>query len=85
VRHKTETKEGNRLLVDIGKKISEYRQAAGITQTELGSRLGVSRFQMSKHESGAAEMPITRLFRICQELNVLPPEFVRALSLRKKK
>ena len=85
MRHKTETKEGNRLLVAIGKKISEHRQAAGITQADLGARLNVSRFQMSKHESGAAEMPVTRLFRICQELNVLPTEFVRALSLRKKK
>jgi len=72
-----QTKQGDSLLRAIGETISEARDNVGVTQTELARRVHVSRFQMCKHESGQAEMPITRLFEICTALKVKPTEFMR--------
>ena len=39
----------------LGQRISEYRKKLGISQEELGARLGVSRQAVSKWESGVSQ------------------------------
>jgi transcriptional regulator with XRE-family HTH domain len=87
-RQRRETKQGvtraeldrcGLLLESIGVAIGDARKDLGVTQTELARRVRVSRFQMSKHESGTAEMPVTRLFEICQALKVKPTDFMRGV------
>ena len=38
----------------LGQRISQYRKALGISQEELGARLGVSRQAVSKWETGVS-------------------------------
>lgn len=40
---------------EIGRKIRELRKAAGLTQSELASRLGVQKAAVAKYESGEIE------------------------------
>ena len=85
LRQRIVTKDDTKLLRAIGSTVADYREAIGITQTELGARVKVSRFQMSKHESGAAEMPVTRLFNICKQLQITPLNFLKELDKTLKK
>ncbi|WP_418725753.1 helix-turn-helix transcriptional regulator [Dysosmobacter sp.] len=38
----------------LGQRISGYRKALGVSQEELGARLGVSRQAVSKWETGGS-------------------------------
>jgi DNA-binding XRE family transcriptional regulator len=80
MRRKLESDAGVTLLQVIGRKIAESRDEIGLTQTELARRIHVSRFQMCKHESGGAEMPMTRFFDICSVLRVTPNDLLRAIT-----
>lgn len=40
---------------EIGRKIRELRKSAGLTQSELASRLGVQKAAVAKYESGEIE------------------------------
>ena len=48
-------------MMTLGQRIAQYRKAMGISQEELGGRLGVSRQAVSKWETDAAR----RTWRIC--------------------
>jgi len=78
LRQRKTTKQDGLLLEAIGRTIYDARMELGLTQTELARRARVSRFQMCKHESGTAEMPITRLVDICRHLKVRPFEMMRS-------
>ena len=41
--------------MDIGNKIKQLRQKAGITQEQLGTRLSVSAQSISKWETGVSQ------------------------------
>ena len=77
MRQRKTTKQDGVLLEAIGKAICDARMELGMTQTELARRARVSRFQMCKHESGQAEMPVTRLFEICTAVKIRPAELLR--------
>jgi DNA-binding XRE family transcriptional regulator len=79
LRQRKETKQSGQVLRAIGEMIADTRGELGVTQTELARRVHVSRFQMCKHESGLAEMPVTRLFEICSALKVKPTDFMRSV------
>lgn len=54
----------------LGQRISEYRRALGISQEELGARLGVSRQAVSKWETGAAAPDMKNLLALAREFGV---------------
>lgn len=56
--------------MDLGEKISQYRKALGISQEELGARLGVSRQAVSKWETNAAAPDMANLMALARELGV---------------
>lgn len=80
MRQRQETPQSKKLLETLGGKLAEHREALGVTQTELARRVRISRSQMCKHEDGAAEMPVTRFFEICQALQVNPPDVMRSVT-----
>lgn len=43
---------------EFGKRIKELRKEAGITQTELGDRIGVSRATVANYEAGKRKIPL---------------------------
>lgn len=56
--------------VAVGNRVRELRTRAGLSQTDLGSRLGVSFQQVQKYEKGVNRMGASRLIQICDALKV---------------
>ena len=52
----------------IGREISELRKASGLSQTELGARIGCDRSYIAKIENGRQHISINVLFKITTEL-----------------
>ena len=50
-------------------RLAELREAAGMTQTELGQIIGVNQHSVSNFENGAHGMSDARKARICTALN----------------
>ena len=56
--------------VAVGNRVRELRTRAGLSQTDLGERLGVSFQQVQKYEKGVNRMGASRLIQICDALKV---------------
>jgi transcriptional regulator with XRE-family HTH domain len=56
--------------VEVGRRVRVERIARGLSQTELGNRIGVTFQQVQKYESGANRISIGRLTRIGQLFGV---------------
>lgn len=54
----------------IGKKISILRKSKGMTQSELGTRIGVKKAQISRLESSARNTTIQTLQKVFNALEV---------------
>lgn len=52
----------------VGRDISELRKAAGLSQTDLGERIGCDRSYIAKIENGRQHISINVLFKIATEL-----------------
>ena len=64
--------EHNR-LTDL---LRELRQDAGLNQTELAERLGVSQTWVSKYELGERRLDLVQLRQVCQALGMSAAKFV---------
>lgn len=56
--------------LEIGKKIKQFRKKAGLTQKELGKKIGRAESSIAQYESGKVEAPINVLQEICNACNV---------------
>lgn len=56
--------------MDWNERIAMVRKAAGLTQEQLGERLGVSRQAVSKWESGQTVPDAVTIARLCETLHV---------------
>ena len=56
--------------IHVGRIVRETRVARGLSQTELGERLGVSFQQVQKYEKGTNRMGASRLLATANILNV---------------
>ena len=54
----------------LGQRITQYRKQLGVSQEELGARLGVSRQAVSKWETGAATLDMENLLALAREFGV---------------
>ncbi|MGE0184062.1 MAG: helix-turn-helix domain-containing protein [Parvularculaceae bacterium] len=54
----------------LGAALQQLRRSRGLTQTELGRRLGVSLQQIQKYESGANRMAASTIFQAAEILGV---------------
>ena len=61
----------------LGQRISQYRKALGISQEELGARLGVSRQAVSKWETSAAVPDMENLLALAREFGVSVAELTQ--------
>lgn len=48
----------------LGEQVRELREAHGLTQQELGAKLGISRQSISELENGKSGMTLDRLSRV---------------------
>ena len=65
-----ETYQATRLALDVGGKIREAREAAGLSQRELAAREGTSPAAMARLESGDAGATLTTLQTVAAALDL---------------
>ncbi len=56
-------------VLDLGRRISQARQEAGMTQTDLGHAVGLDRTSIAKLEAGARKVSATELVAIASALD----------------
>jgi HTH-type transcriptional regulator/antitoxin HipB len=56
--------------VAIGLQIKQARKSKGLTQKELGDRLGITNTQVAKYESGRKNLTTDILHKIATELQI---------------
>ena len=64
------SKKPDLIDVEVGQRIRIQRLAAGLSQSELAERIGVTFQQVQKYEKGANRVGAGRLTRIARVLNV---------------
>jgi transcriptional regulator with XRE-family HTH domain len=67
--------------VEVGRRIRVQRMARGMSQTELGKRIGVTFQQVQKYEKGANRVGAGRLTRIATVLEVPVSTFFGAAGV----
>jgi transcriptional regulator with XRE-family HTH domain len=60
-----------------GQNIKAAREKAGISQTELAERIGTTRQQIGKYETGTQDMTVERMLRIAAALGVEPNTLIK--------
>jgi len=68
--------------VDIGRKVREFRQQAGLSQERLAEMVGVTFQQVQKYENGQTTLNILKLQQIAQALKVSVVDFFGAAPVQ---
>ena len=68
---------------NVGKKIKENRIKLGLTQSELGEKLGVSHKTISRWENANYMPDISMLIPLCNELNITLEELLNSNNAAK--
>jgi transcriptional regulator with XRE-family HTH domain len=66
--------------VHVGRKVRDARVAKGMSQTELGTLLGVSFQQVQKYEKGTNRLGASRLWATATALDLPVPYFFEGLQ-----
>ncbi len=67
---------------EIGKRIRQYRQDAGLSQEALAELVGVSFQQVQKYESGHTTLNILKLQHVSDALKVQVSDFFDATPVK---
>jgi ribosome-binding protein aMBF1 (putative translation factor) len=59
-----------RLALDVGEKIRDAREAAGLSQRELAARMGTSQAAVARLEAGGVGATLTTLQRVAAALDL---------------
>lgn len=73
-------KELNKIDILTGLRVRKLRIALGISQSMLGDAIEVTFQQIQKYERGANRMGSSRLFYICQALNITVSELFKDIE-----
>jgi transcriptional regulator with XRE-family HTH domain len=63
-------KKPNPVDVEVGRRIRFERMASGLSQTDLGTKIGVTFQQVQKYEKGTNRVGASRLTQIAKALDV---------------
>lgn len=74
---------GQELLRDLGRRLREVRQRAGLSVSELARLAEVSRRHLTEVEAGRSNPTVTRLVDLAQALDVDPAELLALDSARR--
>ena len=64
----------------VGKRLRALREEAGMSQTALGERSGITFQQVQKYENGVNRVSIGRLIQFCEALGVPTSQVLDGLS-----
>ena len=65
-----ETYEATRLALDVGEKVRDAREAAGLSQRDLAARMGTSQAAVARLEAGGVGATLTTLQRMAAALDL---------------
>ena len=65
---------------EVGTRLRALREEAGMSQTALGERSGITFQQVQKYENGLNRVSISRLIQFCEALDVPPSQVLDGLS-----
>ncbi|WP_253300068.1 helix-turn-helix domain-containing protein [Wolbachia endosymbiont of Chironomus riparius] len=71
-----EKKEMTNIDTKLGKKIRYLRLTNGLTQSQLGKKVGVTFQQIQKYETGKNRVLVSRLYDLAEALSVTVQEFI---------
>ena len=71
--------------VYVGERVRYFRELRGMSQQQLGKRIGVRFQQVQKYESGANRTSASRLFLICEAFDITLPEFFASFYNKKNR
>jgi ribosome-binding protein aMBF1 (putative translation factor) len=60
----------SKLAIEVGEKIRDAREAAGLSQRELARRMGTSQAAIARLEAGGVGATLTTLQRVAHALNL---------------
>lgn len=69
----------------VGERVRYFRELRGMSQQQLGKRIGVRFQQVQKYESGANRTSASRLFLICEAFDITLPEFFAGFYKKKNR
>jgi ribosome-binding protein aMBF1 (putative translation factor) len=64
------TYESTRLAIEVGDKVRDAREAAGISQRELATRMGTSQAAVARLEAGGVGATLTTLQKVAAALDL---------------
>lgn len=64
------TEEQQQIDLHVGKRLRRRRRLLGLTQQELGEKVGIRFQQIQKYEAGANRVSASRLFELSEALSV---------------
>lgn len=65
-----ESYDAARLALDVGEKIREAREAAGLSQRDLATRMGTSQAAIARLEAGGVGATLTTLQKVAAALGL---------------
>jgi len=65
-----EAYEATRLALEVGERVRDAREAAGLTQRELAARMGTSQAAVARLEAGGTGATLTTLQKVGSALNL---------------
>ena len=65
-----ETYEATRHALDVGEKVRDAREAAGLSQRELAARMGTSQAAVARLEAGGVGATLTTLQKMAAALDL---------------
>ena len=64
---------------EVGANLRQYRIRVGLSQADLGAKIGVTFQQIQKYEKGSNAIATARLPAICEALNISPNDLYGSL------
>jgi len=70
-------------LTALGRRIADLRREAGLTQAQLGKKVGVSQQIIASYENGKRNFPIGRLLELADALKIPSSELLTGATAPK--
>ncbi|MDH3738412.1 MAG: helix-turn-helix domain-containing protein [Alphaproteobacteria bacterium] len=68
----------------VGRQMRARRELRGLPQKELARQLNISFQQVQKYESGANRISASKMWQLCEVLDVAPGYFFEGLESKKR-
>lgn len=62
--------EASRLAIEVGEKVRDAREAAGLSQRDLAARMGTSQAAVARLEAGGVGATLTTLQKVASALDL---------------